>query len=56
MLANIIDGKKISADIKDEVKNETAKLKENGIEPCLAVILVGNDAASQVYVRNKKKV
>ncbi len=55
MLANIIDGKKISADIKDEVKNETAKLKENGIEPCLAVILVGNDAASQVYVRNKKK-
>ena len=44
MLANIIDGKKISADIKDEV-----------IEPCLAVILVGNDAASQVYVRNKKK-
>ncbi len=55
MLANIIDGKKISADIKDEVKNETAKLKEKGIEPCLAVILVGNDAASQVYVRNKKK-
>lgn len=55
MLSNIIDGKKISLDIKDEVKKETAKLKENGIEPCLAVILVGNDAASHVYVRNKKK-
>lgn len=54
-MANIIDGKKISLDIKNEVKKETADLKERGIEPCLAVILVGNDAASQVYVRNKKK-
>lgn len=51
----IIDGKKISQDIKDEVRNETAALLEKGIKPCLAVILVGSDPASQVYVGNKKK-
>lgn len=53
MSANIIDGKKISQDIKDEVKQEVASLKERGIEPCLAVVLVGDDPASHVYVRNK---
>ncbi len=53
---NIIDGKAISAQVKEEVKEKTAKLKaEKGIEVCLAVILVGQDPASQVYVRNKKK-
>ena len=54
-MAMIIDGKKISQDIKDELKAEVASLKENGIQPTLAVILVGDDPASQVYVRNKKK-
>lgn len=53
MSAEIIDGKKISQDIKDEVKQEVATLKERGIEPCLAVVLVGDDPASHVYVRNK---
>lgn len=55
MAAQIIDGKLISAQIKDELKEKTALLKEKGIEVTLAVILVGEDPASQVYVRNKKK-
>ena len=54
-MANIIDGKAISTQIKDEVKAEAAALKAKGIEPCLAVVLVGEDPASQVYVRNKKR-
>ncbi|MCR5291747.1 MAG: bifunctional methylenetetrahydrofolate dehydrogenase/methenyltetrahydrofolate cyclohydrolase FolD [Eubacterium sp.] len=54
-MAEIIDGKKISQDIKDEVKAKVAALKEKGIETSLAVILVGNDPASTVYVGNKKK-
>ncbi len=54
-MAKIIDGKKISAQIKDELKEEVAKLKEEGTEITLAVIQVGNDPASTVYVRNKKK-
>lgn len=53
MSAKIIDGKKISQDIKDEVKQEVASLNKRGIEPCLAVVLVGDDPASHVYVRNK---
>ena len=55
MSATIIDGKAISQQIKDELKEKTALLKEKGIEVTLAVILVGEDPASQVYVRNKKK-
>lgn len=55
MSANIIDGKKISQEIKDEVKNRVCELSKKGLEPCLAVILVGENPASQVYVRNKKK-
>ena len=51
----IIDGKKTSQDIKDEVRDEVAKLKKGGVEPTLAVILVGENPASQVYVRNKKR-
>ncbi|MCR5154938.1 MAG: bifunctional methylenetetrahydrofolate dehydrogenase/methenyltetrahydrofolate cyclohydrolase FolD [Lachnospiraceae bacterium] len=51
----LIDGKAISATIKDEVKNEIAKLKNLGREVTLAVVLVGNDPASAVYVGNKKK-
>ncbi len=51
----LIDGKAISGQIKNELKEKTAALKEKGIEVTLAVILVGEDPASQVYVRNKKK-
>lgn len=54
-MAKIIDGKAISMDIKNEVKAEAEVLKSKGVEPCLAVILVGENPASQVYVRNKKK-
>lgn len=54
-MANIIDGKLISAQIKDEVRAKTEELKAKGFEPCLAVVLVGEDPASQVYVRNKKR-
>ena len=54
-MAQIIDGKAISAQIRDEVRDRTQKLKEQGISVCLAVIQVGNDPASTVYVGNKKK-
>lgn len=54
-MAQLIDGKLISAQMKDELKEEVAQLKEQGIIPCLAVIQVGNDPASSVYVNNKKK-
>ena len=55
MSATIIDGKLISQQIKDELKEKTAHLKEKGVEVTLAVILVGEDPASMVYVRNKKR-
>ena len=51
----IIDGKKISQDIKEELKEKVADLKKQNIEITLAVIQVGNDPASSVYVNNKKK-
>ena len=51
----LIDGKAISAQIKDELREKTQALKAGGIEVTLAVILVGEDPASQVYVRNKKR-
>lgn len=54
-MAQLIDGKLISAQIKDELKEEVSMLKEQGIFPCLAVIQVGNNPASSVYVNNKKK-
>ncbi len=54
-MAQLIDGKQIATQIKDELKAEVAVLKEKGIVPCLAVIQVGNDPASSVYVNNKKK-
>lgn len=53
-MAQIIDGKMISTQIKDELKEEVKMLQAQGIFPGLAVILVGNNSASQVYVRNKK--
>lgn len=54
-MAQIIDGKRISQEIKDELKAKVADLKTQGKECCLAVIQVGDDPASSVYVRNKKK-
>ncbi len=54
-MAHIIDGKLISQQIKDELKEEAARLKEAGKTACLAVIQVGKDPASSVYVNNKKK-
>lgn len=54
-MAHIIDGKVISKQIKDELKEKVAQLKTEGKEVCLAVIQVGNDPASTVYVGNKKK-
>ncbi len=54
-MAQIIDGKAISSQIKEELKTKVGALKAQGVEITLAVILVGEDPASQVYVRNKKK-
>ena len=54
-MTQIIDGKKISAEIKDELKQEVAAMKAEGKEIALAVIQVGEYPASSVYVRNKKK-
>lgn len=51
----LIDGKEVSTHVKTKVKEEVELLKEKGIEPALAVIIVGNDPASRVYVNNKKK-
>ena len=54
-MAQLIDGKLISQQINDELKEEVAQFKTEGIDICLAVIQVGSDPASSVYVRNKKK-
>ncbi len=51
----IIDGKKISNEIKEELKEKVSKLRQEGKNATLAVILVGQDPASSIYVRNKKK-
>lgn len=55
MSAQILDGKALAAEIRSEVKTQVAALAEKGISTALAVILVGDDSASQVYVRNKIK-
>ncbi|OVE73950.1 bifunctional methylenetetrahydrofolate dehydrogenase/methenyltetrahydrofolate cyclohydrolase [bacterium B17] len=55
MTAKIIDGKQIAADMRAEIKEEVAKLKESNIVPGLAVILVGDDPASRSYVTAKEK-
>jgi len=49
----ILDGKIVSQKIKDEVKEEISKLTQNGETVCLAVVLVGNNKASEIYVKNK---
>ena len=55
MSATIIDGKAISLEIEDELKVRVDSLGQNGIQPHLVVVLVGDDAASHVYVRNKQR-
>ena len=55
MSAKILDGKAMSAALRQEIAARVVKLKEKGITPGLAVILVGNDPASEIYVRNKGK-
>lgn len=52
---SIIDGKAVSAAVRERVRLETQELKKQGVTPGLAVIIVGDDPASQVYVRNKEK-
>ena len=54
-MAEIISGKVVSAAKREEIKNRVAALKENGKDVGLAVIIVGNNSASRVYVNNKKK-
>ena len=50
-----IDGKLIAQTVKDRVKKATDELKTDGINPCLATVLIGNNTASATYVRNKHK-
>lgn len=54
-MAKIIDGKAVSAKVKEQVRKEAEALKNKGIEIGLAVVIVGNNSASRVYVNNKKK-
>ena len=53
MAAQILDGKLMSGSLRKEIAERVAALKEKGVTPGLAVILVGNDPASEIYVRNK---
>ncbi|MDO5126099.1 MAG: bifunctional methylenetetrahydrofolate dehydrogenase/methenyltetrahydrofolate cyclohydrolase FolD [Ruminococcus sp.] len=53
-MSKIIDGKQVSAQVKERIRLETEELKKNGVEIGLAVVIVGDDPASKVYVRNKK--
>ena len=55
-MAEIINGKKLAKEIRDDLKIKCEELKGKGIKPKLAVVMVGDDKASQVYVRNKSKV
>lgn len=54
-MATRIDGKAVSAKVREEVRKEVASLKEQGVCPGLAVVIVGDDPASRIYVNNKKK-
>ena len=53
MSANILSGKTMSEELRAEIASRVSSLKERGLTPGLAVILVGNDPASEIYVRNK---
>ena len=55
-MAVIIDGKKLAQEIRENLKIKCEELKQKGIQPKLAVVMVGDDNASQVYVKNKSKV
>ena len=55
MTASIINGKEVSQEIRASMTTEVKQLSEQGVVPGLAVVLVGEDPASQVYVRNKEK-
>ncbi|MGI0036887.1 MAG: tetrahydrofolate dehydrogenase/cyclohydrolase catalytic domain-containing protein, partial [Nitrososphaera sp.] len=55
MGARIIDGKVVSADVKARVKRAVDNLRENGVQPSLATVLVGDDPASATYVGSKQK-
>ena len=55
MAAEILDGKKMSESLRKELAERVVRLKEKGVTPGLAVILAGNDPASEIYVRNKGK-
>ncbi|MCX7746800.1 MAG: bifunctional methylenetetrahydrofolate dehydrogenase/methenyltetrahydrofolate cyclohydrolase FolD [Clostridia bacterium] len=55
MEAKILSGKDLSAKVKEQLKQEVGSMRENGIIPGLAVIIVGDDPASRIYVNNKKK-
>ena len=55
MTAELIRGKVISEEIRAELKREVAELAQRGIVPGLGVVLVGDDPASQIYVRNKQR-
>ena len=55
MTAKILDGKKLASEIKADVRERTERLKERGVTPGLAVVLVGEDPASKVYVGQKEK-
>ena len=55
MTARIIDGKQVAADMRAELKGQVAQLKEKGIIPGLAVVLVGDDPASKSYVTAKER-
>ena len=54
-MAKILSGKIVSARVKDELKKEVEELSQRGKQTGLAVVLVGDDSASKVYVRNKEK-
>lgn len=54
-MANLINGKELAQKIRSELKEKVTQMKENGINPKLAVIMVGEDKASKVYVKNKSK-
>jgi len=55
MTAKIMDGKKIAEEVKANIKREVDSLRSRGVSPCLATILIGDDPASQIYVRLKHK-
>lgn len=55
MTAAIMDGRKLSEEIKSNIRNEVELIKKDGIEPCLATVLVGEDPASKIYLKIKHK-